>query len=122
MRRLLLQGAHFILGPFGEDCDLRRWGKARLEGASKNAKKRVYVAVARKLAVLMHYLWVTVAVYDPLHLAKQRGEAPRSEEELAEQQEGERLLASAAPTGTTEGCKPGKQKAQPNARRALSPA
>ena len=84
MRWLLVQGAHYMLGRFGEDSDLRRWGLARLEGASKNAKKRVYVAVARKLAVLMHYLWVTGSVYDPLYQAKKRGEVQLSVEEQSE--------------------------------------
>jgi len=32
----------------------------------KNAKKRAVVAVARKLAVLLHRLWVTAEVYEPL--------------------------------------------------------
>jgi hypothetical protein len=32
----------------------------------KNAKKRAVVAVARKLAVLLHRLWVTGEVYEPL--------------------------------------------------------
>ena len=32
----------------------------------KNAKKRAMVAVARKLAVLLHRLWVTGEVYEPL--------------------------------------------------------
>jgi transposase len=26
LRTMLVQGAHYILGPFGEDSDLRRWG------------------------------------------------------------------------------------------------
>jgi transposase len=73
-RWLLVQGAQYILGRYGEDCDLRRWGLARLERGGKNAKKRVTVAVARKLAVLMHHLWVNGLIYDPLHLAKKRGE------------------------------------------------
>ncbi len=35
-------------------------------GDEKNAKKRAVVAVARKLAVLLHRLWVTAEVYEPL--------------------------------------------------------
>lgn len=65
VRRLMVTSAHYILGPFGEDCDLRRWGLEKAKG-SKRAKKRAVVAVARKLAVLMHRLWVTGEVYDPL--------------------------------------------------------
>jgi hypothetical protein len=55
-----------MLGPFGEDCDLRRWGLKLAERGGKNAKKRAIVAVARKLAVLLHHLWVSGEVYEPL--------------------------------------------------------
>jgi len=66
LRTLLVQGAHYILGPFGEDSDLRRWGKKLATRGGKNAKKRAVVAVARKLAVLLHRLWVSGEVYEPL--------------------------------------------------------
>lgn len=66
MRRLLVQSAHYILGPFGIDCDLRRHGLAIAERGGKNARKRAAVAVARKLAVLMHHLWVARQIYVPL--------------------------------------------------------
>jgi transposase len=65
LRQLLVNGAHYILGPFGPDCDLRRWGLSKAKGGKK-AKKRAVVAVARKLAVLMHRLWLTGEVYEPL--------------------------------------------------------
>ena len=66
LRTMLVQGAHYILGPFGEDSDLRRWGLKLAERGGKNAKKRAVVAVARKLAVLLHHLWVSGEVYEPL--------------------------------------------------------
>jgi transposase len=66
LRTMLVQGAHYILGPFGEDSDLRRWGLRLAERGGKNAKKRAIVAVARKLAVLLHKLWVSGEVYEPL--------------------------------------------------------
>jgi transposase len=66
LRTLLVQGAHYILGPFGQDSDLRRWGLKLAERGGKNAKKRAVVAVARKLAVLLHKLWVSREVYEPL--------------------------------------------------------
>ncbi len=66
LRTLMVQGAHYILGPFGEDSDLRRWGHKLAERGGKNAKKRAVVAVARKLAVLLHRLWVSGEVYEPL--------------------------------------------------------
>src|SRR5262245_12564412 len=56
LRTLLVQGAHYILGPFGEDSDLRRWGLKLSARGGKNAKKRAVVAVARKLAVLLHVI------------------------------------------------------------------
>ena len=64
-RRLLVSAAHYILGPFGPACDLRRYGQAIAHRGGKNAKKRAVIAVARKLAVLLHRLWVSEAPYDP---------------------------------------------------------
>ncbi len=66
LRRLLVGCGHYILGPFGEDCDLRRRGLVLCERGGKNARKRAVVAVARKLAVLLHRLWITGEVYEPL--------------------------------------------------------
>ena len=54
LRTLLVQGAHHILGPFGVDSDLRRWGLKLAERGGKNGKKRAIIATARKLAVLLH--------------------------------------------------------------------
>src|SRR5262250_931108 len=51
LRTLLVQGAHYILGPFGEDSDLRRWGQKLAARGGKNGKKRAVVAVARKLTI-----------------------------------------------------------------------
>src|SRR5918994_1766545 len=78
MRKLLVSSAHYILGPFGEDSDLRRHGEKIASRGGKNAKKRAVIAVARKLSMLLHRLWVTAEVYDPLYNAnrrKERGEA-----------------------------------------------
>src|SRR5450759_5167830 len=66
LRTLLVQGAHHILGPFGADSDLRRWGLKLAERGEKNGKKRAVIAVARKLAVLLHRLWVSGEAYEPL--------------------------------------------------------
>jgi len=66
LRRLLVNCANQILGPFGKDTDLRRWGLELASRGGKNAKKRATVAVARKLAVLMHRLWVTGEEYQPV--------------------------------------------------------
>jgi transposase len=69
LRRLLVQAAHYILGPFGQDSDLQRFGLRLAERGGKNGKKRAVVAVARKLAVLLHRLWVSDADYVPLYQA-----------------------------------------------------
>lgn len=69
-RRLLVSAAHYILGPFGPACDLRRHGERIAARGGKNAKKRAVIAVARKLAVLLHRLWVSQAVYDPDYQAR----------------------------------------------------
>ena len=66
LRTLMVPGAHYILGPFGQDSDLRRWGLKLAEREGKNAKKRAVIAVARKLAVRLHKLWVSGEVYEPL--------------------------------------------------------
>jgi transposase len=72
LRKLLVGSAHYVLGPFGSDSDLRRHGQKIASRGGKNAKKRAAVAVARKLSVLLHRLWVTAEVYDPLHNAHRR--------------------------------------------------
>src|SRR5437868_12428850 len=72
LRTLLVQGAQHILGPFGVDCDLRRWGLKLAERGGKSGKKRAIIATARKLAVLLHRLWVSGEVYQPLHNSNQR--------------------------------------------------
>ena len=72
VRRVLVTAANYILGPKGEDCDLRRWGTKIMERGGKNAKKRAVVAVARKLAVLLHHLWRNGEVYDPNYNEKQK--------------------------------------------------
>jgi transposase len=69
LRRLLVGSAHYILGPFGPDTDLRRFGLRLAERGGPAAKKRAIVAVARKLAVLLHRLWVTGESYEPLRRA-----------------------------------------------------
>ena len=72
LRRLLVQCAQYILGHFGRDCELRRFG-LRLEAhGGKNAKRRAVVAVARKLAVVMHRVWQTGEAYDPFYHANHK--------------------------------------------------
>jgi len=75
LRKLLVQGAHYILGRFGQDSDLRRWGLNLAARGGKNAKKRALIAVARKLAVLLHKLWVSEEKYDPLRNANLKADA-----------------------------------------------
>jgi transposase len=70
LRRLLVSSAHYILGPFAPDSDLRRHGEKLAERGGKNAKKRAVVAVARKLSVVLHRLWVSAEVYEPLRNAR----------------------------------------------------
>ena len=74
LRKLLVGSAHYILGPFGSDSDLRRHGEKIASRGGKNAKKRAVVAVARKLSVLLHRLWVSGEIYDPLYNAHRRGD------------------------------------------------
>ena len=79
LRQLLVHGAHCILSRRGPDTDLKRWGLKLASRGGKNAKKRAIVAVARKLAVLLHRLWVTGEVYDALR----NSQAARSSKQAA---------------------------------------
>jgi transposase len=63
LRRLLVQCAHSMLGRFGSDSALRRWGLQLAEGGGKDGAKRATIAVARKVAVLLHHLWITQQPY-----------------------------------------------------------
>jgi transposase len=63
MRRLLVSAAQYILGPFGPDTALRRWGLGKAAGG-KRAKRVAVVAVARKLAVLLHAMWSDGTLYE----------------------------------------------------------
>jgi transposase len=74
LRWLLVGAAHYILGPFGPDTDLRRWGLGLAAQGGRAGKKRAAVAVARKLSVLLLRLWVSGEVYEPLRNARLRGE------------------------------------------------
>jgi transposase len=79
LRKMLVQGAHCILSRRGPDTDLKRWGLKLASRGGKNAKKRAIVAVARKLAVLLHRLWVGGEVYEPLR----NSQAARSSKQAA---------------------------------------
>jgi transposase len=66
LRKVLVQAAQYILGPFGLDSDLRRHGLRIVHQGSRAAKKRAVIAVARKLSVLLHRLWITGERYRAL--------------------------------------------------------
>ena len=78
LRRLLVGSAQYILGAFGPPCGLRHFGLRLAARGGKNAKRRAVVAVARKLAVLLHALWVNKTVFDPT-----RGVSPQMDGHLA---------------------------------------
>jgi transposase len=73
LRKLLVGSAHYILGPFASDSDLRRHGEKIATHGGKNARKRAAVAVARKLSVLLHSLWVSAEIYEPLRNTHRSG-------------------------------------------------
>ncbi len=83
LRRLLVGSAHYILGPFGPDTDLKRYGQKLAARGNKTAKKRAVVAVARKLAVLLHRLWITAEVYEPLRNNEPGLNHPRQAAQIA---------------------------------------
>jgi transposase len=70
LRSYLVQAAHCILKKNAPESDLRAWGLKKSGMGNKKAKRRAIVGVARKLAVLLHRLWVTAEVYEPLYNAK----------------------------------------------------
>lgn len=72
LRRNLMQGANYILGPFGEQCDLRRYGERIAARGGSIARRKAKVAVARKLAILLRRLWVSDEAYDPNHKENKR--------------------------------------------------
>lgn len=78
LRRLLIQSAHYIQGPFGDECDLKKHGEKIAARGGKRAKKRATVAVARKLSVLMHRLWITDDKYEPLRNSRNGVEATKA--------------------------------------------
>ena len=67
LRSPLIESANHILGPLGADSDLRRWGLTLAARGAALGKKRALVGVARRLAVVLHHLWATGEVYQPLH-------------------------------------------------------
>lgn len=69
LRTLLVQCAHYILGPFGEDCDLRRFGERLIARGGARARQQAVIAVARKLSTVLHSLWRARQHYDPLRNA-----------------------------------------------------
>jgi transposase len=70
LRSVLVQSAQYILGRHGPDSDLRRWGLKLAGEGNKARRKKAVIAVARKLAVLLHHLWSTGQVYEPLRQAE----------------------------------------------------
>ncbi len=71
LRCLLVQSAQYLLGRFGPDSALRRWGLKLAASAGKRGKKRAIVAVARKLAVLLHSMWRSRQPFEPFPVRAQ---------------------------------------------------
>jgi transposase len=70
LRSLLVQCAQWIISR-GPDSDLKRAGLRRIERGGAAARKKAVIAVARKLSVVLHHLWLTGAVYEPLHCTRE---------------------------------------------------
>jgi transposase len=65
VRRLLIQAAHYVMGRFGPETELKRWGLSKCGEGNSQLKRRAVTAVARKLAVMMHRLWISQDTYRP---------------------------------------------------------
>ena len=99
LRSLLVQGAHCILRKGAADSDLRAWGLEKTGKGGKRDKKRAVVAVARKLAVLLHHLWATGEVYDP-HYNRKAAEAAAARAKAKRHKRGQRLNGTLSLRGT----------------------
>jgi len=67
LRSLLVECANHVLGPRGRDSTLRQWGLHLASRGGKQSHNRAIVAVARKLAVLLHRIWITQEPYIPFY-------------------------------------------------------
>jgi transposase len=65
LRKLLVECAQRILSRQSPESDLKEWGLKIAAKGKKKAKRRAVVAVARKLAILLHRLWVDGQPYQP---------------------------------------------------------
>jgi hypothetical protein len=83
VRMLLILCAQHMLGFRGQPSELRDWGLKIAERGGKAAKKRAVVAVARRLAVLMHYIWQSGETYDPYYATKKKAAAGDAEARAA---------------------------------------
>ncbi|MEN6538744.1 MAG: IS110 family transposase [Mizugakiibacter sp.] len=90
LRQLLVQCAQYVLGNRSKPCELKEWGLKLAERGGKAAKKRAVIAVARRLAVQMHRLWVSEEPYDPFWATKRR-------ERIAEQAAARSMRGDASP-------------------------
>lgn len=96
LRRLMVGSAQYILGPFGPDTDLQRDGRRLMQRGGIHAKNGAVVAVARKLAILLHRLWTTGEAYEPLrnsHKSVKATEVMIGKEWVPHMHESRRLLA-----------------------------
>ncbi len=70
----MVGSAQYILGPLRLGLGSKHHAEKIASRGGKNAKKRAAVAVARKLSVLLHRLWATGEIYEPLYNAHRRGD------------------------------------------------
>lgn len=117
LRRLLVGAANYILGPFGPDTDLRRWGLRLAARGGKNAKKRATVAVARKLSAILHTLWRTGDEYRPTRESSAASSTEELGEEIGEELGGTGPVTPPATSGSTVVPR-GRRRAGPRAARA----
>lgn len=61
MRAYLYEAATVLLGRLKRPCALRDWGLALVE---RRGRRRATVAMARKLATIMHRVWITGTPFD----------------------------------------------------------
>lgn len=66
LRRLLVNSASHVMGGKAIDSDLKRYGERMKGRGGQAAAGKARIAVARKIAILLHRLLITGEVYEPL--------------------------------------------------------
>ena len=71
-----MQAAQCALKQGAPDTDLKRWATGHFRPGDKTGKKKTVIGLARRIAVLLHKLWVNGEVYEPNYQRKRQKAVP----------------------------------------------